>query len=401
MMSSERNLTERFYSQNMLVIAPHCQMFIKDQLSLISQCFKSTTVLLPKPLTAAIALKMPFVNEWYPYLRLNKNSLESLPKDYSIVPSPFLTLPIEVLRRRNFYLSSKSCEKTIRKHKIDFNLIHTHFLENGFIAARLKAIYNTPFVVTAHGVDVYDLPFRNVWYYNLVKSVLLMADQIITVSRYNEKRLRDLGVPSRKLHVIPNGYNSRMFKPLNCLTARKTLGLPTDKKILLSVGNLVTVKGHIYLIDAMSRVLKDEKNVILLIIGSGPLREKLQSQIYKRGLNNNIKILGRKIHEEMPIWLNASDIFVLPSQNEGFPTVVSEAMACGKPVVGTKVGGIPEAVSNDKVGILCEPQNPKSIADAIIFAINKNWIAKEISDYAKQYSWDTLGHQIFRVYSLC
>jgi glycosyltransferase involved in cell wall biosynthesis len=400
-MLSSHDSIDSFKSKKILVIAPHCQTFIKDQLSLISQRFENTTVLLPQPYISALALRVPYVKKQYSFLRLNTNSLQSDLNNCSIVPSRFFTLPIEVIRRRNFFLASESCEKTVSKHKIDFNLIHTHFLENGYIAMRLKAKYNAPLIVTAHGVDVYDLPFRNSWYNMLIRHVLAEADQIITVSRSNETKLLELGVSPKKLHIIPNGYDEKIFKPLCSFETKKKLGLPFNKKVLISVGNLVTVKGHTDLIDAFSIVAKKHKDLLLIIIGSGPLRQTLQNKVTRLGLTNKVTFLGGKSHDEIPIWINSSDIFVLPSRNEGFPTVIPEAMACGKPVVGTNVGGIPEALSNEDIGVLANPQDPKSLANAIVEAIDKNWRSEVIINHAQQYSWTRLVARILNVYSLC
>jgi len=96
--------------------------------------------------------------------------------------------------------------------------------------------------------------------------------------------------------------------------------------------------------------------------------------------------------------MNASDIFVLPSLAEGFPTVIHEALACGKPVIGTRVGGVPEALTNREVGILVNPRDSVALADAILNALKKKWKPEIIINYAKQYSWNSLVKQILEVY---
>jgi glycosyltransferase involved in cell wall biosynthesis len=286
----------------------------------------------------------------------------------------------------------------ISKNNIGFDVIHAHFLENGFIGAHLKNTYEKPLVVTGHGFDVYDLPFRDHWYNSLAKFILTEADQVITVSKFNARKLLSLGVSSNKLHVIPNGYDERLFKPVSTPNARERLGLPQNRKILLSVGNLVKVKGHIYLISAMSRVLRKRKDVQLIIVGTGPLKEVLQNMIKKYELKNYVMLVGAKEHREIPMWMNASDIFILPSLQEGFPTVIPEAMACGKPVVATNVGGVPEAITHNDLGILINPGDSEELASAILEALERKWNPGVILKHAEKYSWSNLAKQIVRVY---
>jgi glycosyltransferase involved in cell wall biosynthesis len=302
------------------------------------------------------------------------------------------------MRRRNYYLAAKSCVSMISKNRVDFSLIHTHFLGNGFIGAYLKNKYGKPLVVTAHGGDVYDLPFRDRWYNSLARFVLAEADQVITVCKFNAEKLLSLGISSNKLYIIPNGYDEGLFKPISRSKAREKLGLPLNKKILLSIGNLVDAKGHTYLISAMSLVLRKRKDVLLIIVGSGSLKELLQSMAKKYGLGDYVMFAGGKKHEEIPIWMNASDIFILPSLQEGFPTVVPEAMACGKPIVATNVGGVPEAITHNDLGILVNPGDSEGLASAMLEALERKWNPEIILKHAEKYSWRNLAEQIVSIY---
>jgi glycosyltransferase involved in cell wall biosynthesis len=286
----------------------------------------------------------------------------------------------------------------ISKSDIDFNLIHAHFLENGFIGAHLKNLYEKPLVVTAHGGDVYDLPFRDRWYNSLARFVFTEADRVITVCKFNAEKLLSLGVSSNKLHVIPNGYDEHLFKPLSTAKAREKLCLPQNKKILLSVGNLVDAKGHTYLIGAIPLVLRKRKDVLFIIVGSGPFKELLQSMVKKYRLENYVMLAGGKKHEEIPVWMNSSDIFILPSLQEGFPTVIPEAMACGKPIIATNVGGVPEAITSNDLGILVNPRDREVLASAILEALERKWDPKVILEHAKKYSWKNLVKRIVNVY---
>jgi len=386
-------------SKNLLLIVPHFKVFIRDQATLIRPYFNEMNVLRPVPYFSSLVLNMPYINKYFRFLELGVESREELAKDYTLISPKYFTLPVETLRKRNCYLATKSSIKALSNNPINFSLIHAHFLDSGFVGATLKNQCGKPLVVTAHGGDVYDLPFRDAWYNALARFVLAEADQIITVSRFNAEKLRSLGAPSNKLHVIPNGYDEKLFKPIPLYKAREILGLPLDKKILLSVGNLVDVKGHKYLIDAMSYVLKKRNDVILVIIGSGDLKENLEKKAKDLDLNHNILFVGGKEHQEIPLWMNSCDLFVLPSLGEGFPTVIPEAMACGKPVVGTRVGGVPEAISSDEFGILVPPKDREALGQAILEALNHKWQSEDIlGRAANKYSWSNIVEHILAVY---
>ena len=383
--------------QELLLIVSHFKVFIRDQAIRIRPYFRNMNVLMPFPRFSIVA-SLPYLKRYFSFLDLPIESRFETPRDCTLISPKFFTLPFEALRKRNCHLATRSCIKALSNSDINFSIVHAHGLENGFIGAALKNLSGKPLIVTAHGGDVYDLPFRDKWYQALAKYVFSKADHVITVSQFNAKKLLSLGVSSNNLRVIYNGYNEQIFRPIPLQEARKKLGLPLKKKILLSVGNLVDVKGHSYLVDAMQIVLKRRDDVILIIVGSGPLKIKLRKKIDRLGLNRRILLVGSKPHEEIPIWMNASDLFVLPSLGEGFPTVIPEAMACGKPIIGTRVGGVPEAVSHQDLGNLVNPGNSEVLASAILEALDKKWKPEIILHHAKRYSWNNLVKQILDVY---
>ncbi|HIE35675.1 MAG TPA: glycosyltransferase family 4 protein [Candidatus Omnitrophica bacterium] len=198
---------------------------------------------------------------------------------------------------------------------------------------------------------------------------------------------------------IPNGFSPDLFKPMNINIARKELGLPVDKKILVNIANLEEYKGQKYLIDAMNIILAKRDDVLLYIVGRGSLKNTLQSVIKGYGLQNNIILVGgNKPRKEIPLWMNACDVFALPSLSEGNPTVMFEALGCGKPFVGTRVGGIPEIITNEKLGILVEPKDVDGLANAILKALDKEGDREYILNYAKQFTWDKIAEKIMEVY---
>ena len=279
-------------------------------------------------------------------------------------------------------------------------MIHAHFIyPSGYVGAKLKEEYSKPLIITGHGYDVYDLPFKNVEWNKKIRSVLNTADHILTPSKSNYDKLMQFDISDEKVYVIHNGYNSNLFKNISTSEAKEKLNLSKDKKIILSVGNLELVKGHKYLIEAIKVLIKREQNITCLIIGSGSQKKYLDGLIDRLSLSDHIILVGGKHHNEIPLWMNACDVFVLPSLRESFGVVQIESMACGKPVVATFNGGSEEVIINEKLGILVEPKAVNELANAILKALDKEWDKDYILNYAKHYSWDKIVKNIIGVYN--
>lgn len=226
------------------------------------------------------------------------------------------------------------------------DLVHGHFLHPQGVAAAAAARHlEVPLVLTGHGFDVYDLPRRGAHWRSLVEDTLGQASAVTAVSERLAKALRDLGVPRRALHVIPNGFDPGLFYRTDKGTARRRAGLPADATVLLAVGNLVPVKGHAFLLAALAPVLRADARRVLVVVGDGPLASSLRRLATDLGVAAQVRFQGARPHEEIPAWMSAADLFVLPSHDEGGGVVVLEAMACGTPVVATSVGHVPQAVA--------------------------------------------------------
>ena len=248
-------------------------------------------------------------------------------------------------------------------------------------------------------MDIYDLPFKNAFYTRQITRILNSADHIITVSRNNLASIEKLAV-QKPVSVILNGFDHQRFFPRDMQECRRSLGLPQDKKILINVAKLYdVVKGHEILIRAMQEVIRTRDDVVCYIVGDGELRASLEKMIAELHLGQQVKIVGAKPHREIPSWINAGDLFVLPSKNEGNPTVLFECLGCAKPFIGTCVGGIPETITNDTYGILSEPGNVQELAKNILSALSREWDPAKISAYAQQFTWENISKEILIVYA--
>jgi len=332
-------------SNKLLVISHSYNRFQKDQIECLSSYLDFVYVLVRCNPIAEISSYIP-IPALDPFKLDSKIDIAGKPANLEVYPTPILYAPFDSQYKKLGEKHFRAVEKAINKNNIKFDLVHSHFIwSSGYVGAKLKEKYGVPFIVTAHGYDIYDLPFRDEEWKEKIEYVLNAADCIITVSNSNLECIEKLNVET-PVKVLLNGFRNDLFYPRDSNECKKALNLPFGKKIILTVGNLFEVKGHKYLIEAMQKVIKHRKDVLCIIVGSGKLKGKLERQIRKAALEDHVKLVGGRPHDEIPIWMNACDLFVLPSLSEGNPTVMFECLGCGKPFVGTKVGGEPEIITS-------------------------------------------------------
>lgn len=286
-------------------------------------------------------------------------------------------------------------KETVKKVHDEFAfdvILATWAYPDCYAASLIAQNYQKPLVCRVHGSDI-NIGITSPWRSTLMATTFRQAKGIIAVTAALKEKIISLGIEPKKIHVIPNGIDEKLFKKLDKTTCRQKLGFKKEKQYVLFIGNLVEVKGIKYLIEAMKNV---PEHIDLNIIGSGELIETLSSQIASLGLSHRVTLRGRMPHDEIPIWLNASDIFCLPSLNEGCPNVVVEALACGLPIVASNVGGIPELVDERK-GVLVDPADAKALAAAI-----KNVMSHPHdfnTDQGDRLSWQDNAKEVLNVLS--
>jgi glycosyltransferase involved in cell wall biosynthesis len=262
--------------------------------------------------------------------------------------------------------------------------------------ALVSKICNKKLIVTFH----YRPSQRFVKKYKRLFAFVLRNSKAFIVVSKKQKSIIEETFPnlSNKIFVISNGFDSNYFRVIKKENCRKNLNLPKDKKTLLSVGNLLEVKGYKYLIEAVNEIVKYRKEILVIIVGFGHLKKKMEQQIKNLSLERHVHLVGAKPHDEIPIWINACDVFVLPSLAESFGIVQIEAMACGKPVVATYNGGSEEIITSEDYGFLVEPANPKVLAEKILIALDKKWDHERILRYAERFRWENIAKEIIEIY---
>ena len=266
--------------------------------------------------------------------------------------------------------------------KLKPDIIHVHapnfFSSNAIITAKLKAI---PIVATVHRAEI-DKVGGVVS--RLRKIALSRINNIVAVSNYTKTLAINAGISEEMVTVIYNSCNETIFSHNDKDMARQKLQLPIDKKIILYVGNLVKEKGVDTLIESCKIINQRIQDFLVLIIGNGEDRGKLESLVASYGLGNHIRFLNWQEQTKLPDYYNAADIFTLPSLTEGHSVALLEAMASGLPVVASMVGGNKETVEDGYNGFLFESGRPEILASRLLTMLEDNNLRRQMSQRSSQ-----------------
>ncbi len=279
------------------------------------------------------------------------------------------------------------------QRKEQFDCIDAHFVyPDGFAAVRLGRKLGLPAVVSARGSDInlYS-SFRAIR--PMLRWTLLHGDGAIAVSDDLKNKIIALGIPESKIRVISNGVDAERFQPRDAKSARKQLGLPEEGSIAVSVGSLIESKGHHLLIAAIAELARSFPQLRLYILGEGAYRSTLEQLVREKKMQDRIFLFGTRPNEELSLWFSVADLSCLMSSREGWPNVVSEALACGTPVLATRAGGIPEIISSPDLGMLVE-RNVQSIVVGLERALTKPWNRAEIARHSRSRSWDAVAAEV-------
>ena len=286
------------------------------------------------------------------------------------------------------FLSVLPNMRRVRK-AYNFDLIDAHYVyPDGYAGVLLGRYFGRPVVVSARGSDI-NLYANFPVIRRFLRYTLEKADRVIAVCTALKEAIVKLNVPDGKVLVIPNGVDGNKFHPFPKEEARRKLGIPGDKRVILSVGGLIPRKGFDLLIKALSILLKQarESNLHLVIVGDGESRPELEQLVSSHSLNDHVVFAGSVPHQDLFLWYSAADLFCLASSREGWPNVLLEALACGTPVIATNVWGAPEIIPSEDIGLLTE-RDETAIAAKISLALNRSWVSGALVEYARRHTWD-------------
>jgi glycosyltransferase involved in cell wall biosynthesis len=224
----------------------------------------------------------------------------------------------------------------------------------------------------------------------MIRRTLRRADYALAVSEDLRQLAVTMGATPERTRTIHNGCDASLFHVADRAEARTELGVASDAQLILFVGRLVEVKGIGELLEAARRLASTHPKLRVVCIGEGVLENELRAKISDPAL---VQFVGRKEPAEVARWMVACDLLCLPSYSEGCPNALLEALFCGRPVVASSVGGIPELV-DASCAILVPPRDPAKLAEALADALPRPWDATAIAAHYGR-SWDDVGRETF------
>jgi glycosyltransferase involved in cell wall biosynthesis len=294
-------------------------------------------------------------------------------------------------------------DKIIEIEKPDIINGHTPVPYIADVAARVARKKKIPYILTYHS-DLTDHTLQARMFtgpYNAMMGTktLEMADLIIATSARYVKQSEMLNGFEHKIKLVPPGVDTDVFKRNRTGSLQRKLNL-TDEKVILFVGQLNRASKHKGLHDLLLAVQNINRsiNVRLVVAGKGDYTEHYRQFAKQIGIENNVHFVGYVPNEDLASFYSDGDVLVLPSvdQTEGFGMVLTEAQACGVPVIGTNVGGIPAAVDDGRTGLIVPPSDVSSLSKALIRILGDNAYSSNLGRngtvwVSRQFSWDVVS----------
>ena len=284
-----------------------------------------------------------------------------------------------------------------------FDLIDAHFgYPEGATAGLLADTFHVPYTITLRGSETAFAEYR--YRRKTLRWAMRRAGHVIAVS----DDLRDFaireGVSRERASTIPNGIDTAIFHPSEPQEVRLRRGLPLDRQLIVSAGELIEAKGHHLVIRSVKTLLDRGRKVELLILGStargGPRYENdLRRLVSELGIGANVHLIGWVNRDGLAELLSAADLFCLASFTEGWPNVVNEALACGTPVVASRVGGVPAMLSSEQYGVMVPPKDVGALTEALHRGLDTRWDRAAIAARGQSRTWADVAREVIEIQS--
>lgn len=314
------------------------------------------------------------------------------PPDVNVSYHDYAALPL-VSRPFNGWMAARSLLPHVRNFAPD--LIFSIFLyPEGYTALKMGKALSVPVVAMGIGSDIHTIGDRISAMHT--RRLLREVDFLVTVSDDLRNRAVAMGAAPEKTSAIVNGCDLSIFRVRDRQEARQKLRIDPASDTIVYIGRMDTKKGLHELIDAAASLHPQRPKLHCYLVGEGPDRGLIENAIQAKNATGYIHAMPACSFDDVAVWMAAADLVALPSYMEGCPNVVLEALACGRPVVATRVGGIPEIMSNE-CGRLVPPRDSVELTSALAYVLDASWDAVAISANRSR-SWTTVAAELLDVF---
>jgi teichuronic acid biosynthesis glycosyltransferase TuaC len=340
---------------------------------------------------------LPYAPGWLPHEKSRR--LASIPRSEAIgrltVHHPrYALLPKVSMLFHGRLMAAGSMGLAKRLHQIaPFEVVDAHFVyPDGAAALAIGRALGIPTIVSARGSDINLFPqFRSIRPH--IRETLRGAAGRIAVSQALKSAMQEISGSPEEIRVIGNGVDPSRFFRATREEARRELDLPRDDTVIVAVAALLPLKGQDKLIRAVKALLPQFPKLRLYLVGEGPFRKTLESLVRDLDVADRVQLPGACPNERLRLWYSAADLSALASSREGWPNVVLESLACGTPVVATRVWGVPEILGSPDLGILVDG-DLSSLTDGLRAALTRPWDAAALASYARSRDWAVVAREV-------
>jgi len=308
--------------------------------------------------------------------------------DYPAVPM--------ISRPFNGQLAARALLPHVRAFAPD--LVFSYFLyPDGYAALKIGQALKVPVGAMGVGSDVHSIHDR--FSAMRTRALLRNADFLLAISEDLRERMIAMGAPPEKTRTLVSGCDLSVFHPMDSLEARRQLQIDPVSEAVVYIGRMDVRKGLRELVEAAVRLHPARPNLHVYLIGAGSDRPIVEAAIQAGNAGSYVHALPECSFDEVAVWMTAASLVTLPSYMEGCPNVVLEALACGRPVVATNVGGIPELMPPhlvDRCGRLVPPRDPAALAEALTSVLDQSWDANAIAALAGR-GWRTVAAELLAI----
>ena len=295
---------------------------------------------------------------------------------------------------------------------LEYDVVHSHYWLSSWVGRELSQAIGAPHVVTFHTLSLIKMQSRAGEVEPAERpvveaEVMASADRIIAFSPHERDAMARLyGADASKVSLVPCGVDLSVFRPLDQKSVRARLGL-NGEKILLYVGRIEPLKGLELLVETAAQMDSGE-TVRLIVVGADANGDheldRVKQLARERDLEDQIDFVGQVDHKELPLYYNAADVCVVPSYYESFGLVALEAMACGTPVVATRVGGLSTIIHHGRTGYLKSWRCPEAFANSVEMIISSDGLQQSMGEAARKRAegmgWDNVAAMIWDEYAV-